>query len=185
MNFYYQIIILFEMKKDCQGYSLLVFEAGGNVIQKTFLTAAGKSVDLEIIDPTDINGSSVLRSTTTEAETTGTLEGLELYILDSAGPSVLMTNVTVVYQFLSQNDPPAIQAQIPAGGLQLIKNSSTALEIDISSWKIDADTPQNQLCFDVASYDSLMIFPSFPQGYGPPFRIKIIALMINYFCFLF
>ena len=33
---------------------------------------------------------------------------------------------------------------------------------------IDADTPQNQLCFNVASYDPLMIFPSFPQGYGPP-----------------
>ena len=86
------------------------------------------------------------------------LQGLELYIRDSADSNVLVTNVTVVYQFLSQNDPPAIQAQIPAGGLQLIKNSSTALEIDISDWKIDADTPQNQLCFDVASYDSLMIF---------------------------
>ncbi len=144
------------------------FEEGSNVTQKTFLTAAGKSVDLQIINPTDVNGQATLQSTTSEAETTGQIQGLELYIRDSAEVQVLTTYVPAIYQFLSQNDPPAILAQIPAGGLQLIKNSSTALELDISTWKIDADTPQNQLCFNVASYDPLMIFPSFPQGYGPP-----------------
>ena len=145
------------------------FEANSELTTKTFITDTNKSVILDLVNPTLVNGEAKLKSIITTEETNGVLEDVELFIRDVAESTVLTASVQIKYTFLSENDPPRINAIVPEGGFRVSKNALAPLEIDISSWKVDSDTPHQQLCFDIGIYDSNMIIPSLPlpPTYGP------------------
>ena len=139
------------------------------------LSPSGNSVRFLLQNPTDVNGAATLLVETTAAETTGVLDGLSLFVLDTAefnsqtGLGYLSDVIEIGYQFLSENDPPVIQAILPDGdSVKVRKNDSQGVVIDLSSWKIDGDTAQNQLCFDLAGFDRSKVLPFFREGYGPP-----------------
>ena len=151
--------------------------SGTEVLTEAFrLTTPGNQlVRFLLFNPTDVNGAATLLVETTVAETTGALSGLPLYVLDGAefnsqtNSGYLSDEIEIGYQFLSENDPPVIQAVLPHGdSVKLKKNDSQGIELDISGWKIDADTDDNQLCFDIIGFDRSKVLPFFRQGYGPP-----------------
>lgn len=156
-----------DLSKPLSDYVIWSFEATADVFEKTFTTDTGKNVKLVLGNPQGINSVAFLQAETMFAETTGILQNVKLFVRDKAENPILSDSVNLIYRFLSENDPPQIDAKIPEDGFKVGSDGSIPLEIDLRSWKIDADTPQRQLCFDVAFYDASKILPTFPDDYGP------------------
>jgi len=144
------------------------FNATTNSFLETFNTPNGDAVSFQLLNASDINNLSQLSVTPLTSNATGTINGVEIYIRDLSEPSrVLTDSVKVDFQFIGVNDPPVIDLKADQQRIKVITDSTQATELNLSNSKKDADTAQNQLCFEVGAYDSLKIQASMRSGYGP------------------
>jgi len=162
-------VTVFDQEGVSLGSHSFSFSPSTILTQTVQSTPAGMPVTLSLLFASDVNGTAALASATSVLETTGEITGLKLYVHDLAESPVLTSAVNLSYQFLTENDPPFIEVSYPGGGseIKLRKNDLDGEVLDLSTWKVDADTPSNQLCFQILGFDTQKVLASFPGGYGP------------------
>ena len=139
-----------------------------DLISSPKIGGSSEEVRFSLLNSTAVNMDAKLLVEPLSSQTTGTVQ-LDLFVIDKSecpgSPRPGFDKVGIEYTFLSINDPPAINPQdIP---FKLRKDDEVGQTFSLTSWKVDADTPSNQLCFDLVGFDRGKISASMRPGYGP------------------
>ena len=141
---------------------------GNALLQTDSSLGGGQIVRFSLINSEEVNEGAKLKVEPITGQIEGTVT-LDLYVIDKSecpgSPGPGFDNIGIEFKFLSVNDPPAIvPLNLP---FKVRKNESLGKSFSLTNWKIDADTPQNQLCFEITGFDRGKISASMRPGYGP------------------